>query len=112
MKSVGRFKQMQIYVREFDDVKIVLLNQETIYALPRSGVPNIIYHRFFGELGTYPAWKRFRKSLMYNKQLTRRKIHSLAMKHGIQSFGTQRYPNLEGKKVKIEKISTKKEAKE
>ena len=112
MTTVGRYKQVQVYVREFDDVKVVLLNQETIYALPKYGAPNIIYHRFFGERGTYPQWRRFRYSLMYNKRLTRQKIHSLAIKHRIMSFGTRRMPNLDGKKVKIETISTKKEAKE
>ena len=107
MKSVGRFKQAQVYVRQFQDVTVVVYNQETIYALPKHGSPNIIYHRFFGEIGTYPAWKLFRTSIMRSKRLTRQKIHSLAMKHGIQSFGTQRSPNLEGKKVQIETIIQK-----
>lgn len=107
MTTVGRYKQVQVYVREFDDVKVVLLNQETIYALPKHGAPNIIYHRFFGPLGTYPEWRKFRYSLRYNRRLTPKKIHTLAMRHGIQSFGTQRTPNLEGKKVKYENLKRK-----
>lgn len=107
MTTVGRYKQVQVYVREFDDVKVVLLNQETIYVLPTHGAPNIIYHRFFGPLGTYPEWRRFRKAVRYNRRLTPKKIHTLAMRHGIQSFGTQRSPNLEGKKVKYENLKRK-----
>ena len=93
MATVGRYKQVQVYVREFDDVKVVLLNQETIYALPTHG--------------TYPEWRRFRKAVRYNRRLTPKKIHTLAMRHGIQSFGTQRSPNLEGKKVKYENLKRK-----
>ena len=63
MEKVGRYKQAKVYVREFDDVVIVLLNQETIYAMPTHGAPNIIFHRFFGPLGTYPEWRLFRNSL-------------------------------------------------
>lgn len=107
MATVGRYKQVQVYVREFDDVEVVLLNQETIYAIPKHGAPNIIYHRFFGPLGTYPEWRRFRNSLRYNRRLTPKKIHTLAMRHRIQSFGTQRSPNLEGKKVKYENLKRK-----
>ena len=56
MTTVGRYKQVQVYVREFDDVKVVLLNQETIYALPTHGAPNIIYHRFFGPHVGHATW--------------------------------------------------------
>lgn len=109
MAKVGRYKQAQVYVREFDDVTIVLLNQETIYAMPKTGTPNIIYHRFFGERGTYPNWKKFRTSMRYDKTLTRRRVHSIAMRNHIDSFGTQRQPNLQGKRKKYEDL--RKEAK-
>ena len=107
MTTVGRYKQVQIYVREFDDVKVVLLNQETIYALPAHGAPNIIYHRFFGPLGTYPAWRRFRYSMRYNRRLTVKKIHTIAMRNGVQSFGTMRTPDLKGTKIKCENLKRK-----
>lgn len=104
MKKVGRYKQAKVYVREFDDVVIVLLNQETIYAMPTHGAPNIIFHRFFGPLGTYPEWRHFRNSLKCNKRLTMRKVVTLAMRHQIQNFGTMRVPNLQGKSVQIETL--------
>lgn len=104
MKQGGRFKQAKVYVRKFDEVTIVILNHETIYALPTHGTPNIIYHRFFGPIGSYPEWRLFRNSLRYNKKLTRKKITSLALKHGIENFGTSRVPNLEGKKVHYENL--------
>ena len=40
---VGRYKQAKVYVRDFEEVRVVLLNHETIYAIPRRGAPNIIY---------------------------------------------------------------------
>ena len=86
---------------------MVLLNHETIYAIPRRGAPNIIYHRFFGPLGTYPEWKRFRYAMRYNRRLSPKSIHSIAMRNDIQSFGTVRTPNLEGKTVQIEVIKGK-----
>lgn len=104
---VGRYKQAKVYVRDFEEVRVVLLNHETIYAIPRRGAPNIIYHRFFGPLGTYPEWKRFRYAMRYNRRLTPKSIHSIAMRNGIQSFGTVRTPNLEGKTVQIEVIKGK-----
>lgn len=111
MEKVGRYKQAKVYVREFDDVVIVLLNQETIYAMPTCGAPNIIYHRFFGPLGTYPEWRLFRNSLKYNKRLSMRKITTLAIRHKIQNFGTMRVPNLQGKSVEIETLKGGKMAK-
>lgn len=108
MAKVGRYKQKDVYIREFDSVTVVLLNHETIYAIPVYGTPNIIYHRFFGPLGTYPEWKRFRYAMRYNKRLTPKIIHTIAMRNGIQSFGTMRKPELSGKKVKKEKIERKK----
>ena len=80
---------------------------ETIYALPKHGAPNIIYHRFFGPLGTYPAWRRFRYSMRYNRKLTVKKIHTIAMRNGVQSFGTMRTPDLKGKKIKCENLKRK-----
>lgn len=107
MTTVGRYKQVKVYIREFDDVKVVLLNQETIYALPRHGAPNIIYHRFFGPLGTYPEWRKFRKAMRYNTRLNKDKIRELAIRYGIQNFGTQREPNLRYKRHEYQDLRTK-----
>ena len=107
MTTVGRYKQVKVYIREFDDVKVVLLNQETIYALPRHGAPNIIYHRFFGPLGTYPEWRKFRKAMLYNRKLSKDKIRELAIRYHIQNFGTQREPNLRYKRRAYEDLRTK-----
>lgn len=111
-KSVGRYKQKQVYVREFKDVIVVLLNQETIYSMPKQGSPNIIYHRFFGPLGTYPEWKRFRHSMRYNRRLNPKTIHTIAIRNNIQSFGTMRTPNLKNKTVSYEVITAQKRLKQ
>ena len=42
-----------IITRDFEELTIVIENRNTIWALPKRSQPNIIFHRWYGPLGTF-----------------------------------------------------------
>lgn len=106
---MGRYRQQNIIIREFDEVIIVLENRDTIWALPKRASTNIIFHRWFSPpLGTYPDWHKFRQKLYTNRNITLNDCYRWARQHEIQSQGTTRAPDyLNVQNTGAERIKTK-----
>lgn len=89
---MGRYKQRDITIREFDDVIIVIADRNTIWALNKRGPISVAFHRWFAPLNTYEDWRRFRERMRANKNLTLWEVYRIAAKWGITSQGTTRSP--------------------
>lgn len=99
---MGRFKAEAVILRDLDDLTILFKDRETIYIFPKESSTNIIFHRWFAPKGSYTAgWQDFRRALWRNAKLDVPTIYRLGIKYGIQTMGTHRAPNIEGKKLKI-----------
>lgn len=87
---MGRYKQRDIIIREFEELTIVIANRDTIWMLPRRAKINVAFHRWYGPLNTWQAWRRFRERMRANKNLTLEDCYRLARIHGITSKGSTR----------------------
>lgn len=87
---MGRFKQRDIIIREFDDITIVIANRNTIWMLPHRGLISVVFHRWFGPLDTWQNWRRFRERMRANKKLTMLDVYRLANRWEIASQGSTR----------------------
>lgn len=97
---MGRYVQESVIIRRFDELDVVILDKQTIWILPKKASTNIIYHRWFSPpLGSWENWRRFRFMLVRNKRITLEYVYSIGAHYGIESMGTTRSPNLEGRKV-------------
>ena len=81
-----------IITRDFEELTIVIENRNTIWALPKRSQPNIIFHRWYGPLGTFENWRRFRERMRANKNITLADCYRLANRWQIQMQGTTRIP--------------------
>ena len=82
----------RIITRDFEELTIVIENRNTIWALPKRSQPNIIFHRWYGPLGTFENWRRFRERMRANKNITLADCYRLANRWQIQMQGTTRKP--------------------
>lgn len=89
---MGRYKQRDIIIREFDEITIVIANRNTIWALNKRGPISVVYHRWFGPLNTYQNWRRFRERMRANKNMTMLDVYRLANRWNIDSQGSTRSP--------------------
>lgn len=92
---MGRYKQKEIIVRDFEEITVVLENRDTIWIVPKRASTTIIFHRWLSPpLGTYTNWHRFRQKLYINKRITLGDVYRWANQHEIQSQGTMRRPEI------------------
>jgi hypothetical protein len=87
---VGRYKQHDIIIREFEEVTIVIANRNTIWMLPKKANINVAFHRWYGPLNTYEGWRRFRERMRANRNITLDDCYRLARIHGITTQGSTR----------------------
>lgn len=98
---MGRFKADAIVIRKVERLTIIFKDHETIWVLPDNASHNIIFHRWFAPRGSYGSgWQDFRRKMFRNKRIDLPTCYRLAAKHDVQSVGTARSPNLEGKRIK------------
>lgn len=81
-----------IIIRDFEELTIVIEDRNTIWALPKHSMPNVIFHRWFGPLGTFENWRRFRERMRANKNITLADCYRLANRWQVQTQGTTRRP--------------------
>lgn len=81
-----------IIIRDFEELTIVIEDRNTIWALPKHSMPNVIFHRWYGPLGTFENWRRFRERMRANKNITLADCYRLANRWEVQMQGTTRRP--------------------
>lgn len=89
---MGRYKQREIIIREFEDITLIIANRNTIYALNKRGPISVIFHRWFGPLDTWQNWRKFRERMRANKKLTMLDCYRIANRWEIASQGSTRPP--------------------
>lgn len=89
---MGRYKQRDIIIREFEDVTVVIANRNTIWALNKRGPISVAFHRWFAPLNTWNNWHKFRERMRANKNLTMHDIYRHAARWEITSQGSTRSP--------------------
>lgn len=104
---MGRYKKEAVIIRRFKDFDIIFYDRETIWIERSHSIQRVIYHRWFGPLGTYGAWKTFSDLLAKRVYLTPVRIAQLANRYGISWHQTTRAPNLNGKPIKTRTIKEK-----
>lgn len=87
---MGRYKQHDIIIRDFEEVTIIIANRNTIWMLPKKGRIAVAFHRWYGPLNTYEPWRRFRERMRANQNLTMDDCYRLARIHNITSKGSTR----------------------
>lgn len=83
-----------IIIRDFEELTIVIEDRNTIWALPKRSMPNVIFHRWYSPLNTWQDWRRFRERMRANKNLTLNDCYRLANRWNVQMQGTTRKPKI------------------
>lgn len=89
---MGRYKQRDIIIREFEEVTVVIADRNTIWALNKRGLVSVVFHRWFAPLNTWQNWRKFRERMRANKNLTMQDIYKHAARWEITSQGSTRSP--------------------
>lgn len=96
---MGRYRAEGIIIRELDEVKIIFWDSQTIYVYDHAG-RGIAFHRWFAPRGSYGEyWQAFRQRMMRGKGLTLAGCCGIATRYGVQTVGTYRKLDFEGRKV-------------
>lgn len=98
---MGRYKAEAVVIKDMKELTIVFKDVETIWAFPKEGRTNIIFHRWFESRWNYGQWGAFRESLLRMRNLNIWDCYQLAKRYHISTHGTARLPNIEGRPVKL-----------
>lgn len=97
---MGRFQTKGVIVRETGDLTIIFWNAKTIYVHRKGDKHNTVFNRWFPPPVPYEEhWKKFRRSLLEQKNLTLLKCYELAASHDILAIRSDREINFNGVKV-------------